>query len=71
MKGREQINNQYIEEAKAKHKELYRGINIWVGQHNATDAMDKVLAESTKIWDRQEYIVSRQHECDDIGRERD
>ena len=67
-KGRAQINNQYIEEAKAKHKELDRGRTLRGGQRDATDAMYNVLPGSQRIWNRQEYIVSRQYECDVIGK---
>ena len=61
------VNNQYIEEAKAKHKELSGGINNWGGRRDATDDMDTVLPESARMWYRQEYIVPRQHERDAIG----
>ena len=49
VKGRAQINNQYIKEAKAKHKELNGGRTHWVGRRDATYAMDKVIPGSTRI----------------------
>ena len=71
MKGRARITNQYIEESKAKHNELDGGRTNWGGRRDATDAMDKVLPGITRIWDLQEYIVSKQHEHDVIGRKRE
>ena len=66
-----QIDNQYIKETKTKHKELGRGINHWGGRHNATDAMDKVLPGSTRIWDQREYIVPGLHENNVIIKEQE
>ena len=67
-KGQVRINNHYIAEAKSKHKELNKGRTHWGGRRDATDAMDKVFPGSTRIWNRREYIVSRQHEHDGIGK---
>ena len=50
-KGRVQMNNQYIKEAKAKHKELDAGRTHQVGRRDVIDAMDKILPVSTRIWD--------------------
>ena len=65
------INNLYIKESQAKHKELDGGINNWGGQSDATDSMDKVLPGSTRMWDQQEYIVSGKYERGVIGKERE
>ena len=64
------MDNQYIKEAKAKHKELGGGITHWGGQRDATYVIDKVLSGSTRIWNRREYIISGQHERGVIGKER-
>ena len=70
-KGRMRINNQHIKETKAKHNELDGGRTHRGVRRNATDAMDKVLPGGTRVWYRQKYIVSGQHERDVIGKERE
>ena len=62
------IDNQYIKETKAEHKELDGGRTHWGGRHNATDAIDKVLPGGARVWYRQKYIVSGQHERGVIGK---
>ena len=57
--------------AKSKHKQLDGGKTNWGRRHNVIDAMNKVLTGSTRIWDQREYIISRQHERDVIGKERE
>ena len=65
------IDNQYIKEVKAKHKELDGGRTHWGGKRDAVDAMDKVLLGSTRIWDRQEYTISGQHKRGVIQKEQE
>ena len=45
------MDNQYIEESKAKHKEPDGGITNWFGKRDAKDAMDRVIPVITRIRD--------------------